>query len=90
MCKTDFNLLVYCSVILGIEKNSTTHYQSPAQSANASVNLKNYGETSPDAISTTSEGAQENHDDLVIISGRCYEEKCHQLYPIHYVQILRH
>lgn len=51
----------------GIEKNSTTHYQSPAQSANASVNLKNYGETSPDAISTTSEGAQENHDDLMSV-----------------------
>ncbi|XP_073940301.1 bridge-like lipid transfer protein family member 3B isoform X2 [Castor canadensis] len=44
----------------GIKKNSTTNYQSPA-------NLQNCGETSPDAISTNSEGAQESHDDLMSI-----------------------
>ncbi|XP_061061019.1 bridge-like lipid transfer protein family member 3B isoform X5 [Eubalaena glacialis] len=51
----------------GIKKNSTTNYQSPADRANASANLQNYGETSPDAISTNSEGAQENHDDLMSV-----------------------
>ncbi|XP_066866058.1 bridge-like lipid transfer protein family member 3B isoform X10 [Kogia breviceps] len=51
----------------GIKKNSTTNYQSPADRANASSNLQNYGETSPDAISTNSEGAQENHDDLMSV-----------------------
>ncbi|XP_011384873.1 UHRF1-binding protein 1-like isoform X2 [Pteropus vampyrus] len=50
-----------------IKKNSTTNYQSPADSANASANLQNYGETSPDAISTNSEGAQENHNDLMSV-----------------------
>ncbi|KAM9230704.1 bridge-like lipid transfer protein family member 3B [Dugong dugon] len=48
----------------GIKKNSVTNYQSPAESVNASANVQGYGETSPDAISTNSEGAQENHDDL--------------------------
>ncbi|XP_024607082.1 UHRF1-binding protein 1-like isoform X3 [Neophocaena asiaeorientalis asiaeorientalis] len=51
----------------GIKKNSTTNYQSPADRANASENLQNYSETSPDAISTNSEGAQENHDDLMSV-----------------------
>lgn len=51
----------------GIKKNSSTNYQSPADSANASVNLQNYGEASPDAISTTSEGAQENHNNLMSV-----------------------
>uniref|UniRef100_A0A8D1FPD5 UHRF1 binding protein 1 like n=1 Tax=Sus scrofa TaxID=9823 RepID=A0A8D1FPD5_PIG len=51
----------------GIKKNSTINYQSPAERANASVNLQNYGETSPDAISTNSEGAQESHDDLMSV-----------------------
>ncbi|XP_016013705.2 UHRF1-binding protein 1-like isoform X2 [Rousettus aegyptiacus] len=50
-----------------IKRNSTTNYQSPADSANASANLRNYGETSPDAISTNSEGAQENHNDLMSV-----------------------
>lgn len=53
----------------------TTNYPSLAESANASANLQNFGETSPDAISTNSEGAQENQD-LVIISERFCEEKC--------------
>ncbi|XP_016078650.1 PREDICTED: UHRF1-binding protein 1-like isoform X1 [Miniopterus natalensis] len=51
----------------GIKKNSSTNYQSPADSANASANLQNCGETSPDAISTNSEGAQENHSDLMSV-----------------------
>uniref|UniRef100_F6SUA5 Bridge-like lipid transfer protein family member 3B n=1 Tax=Callithrix jacchus TaxID=9483 RepID=F6SUA5_CALJA len=51
----------------GNKKNSTTNYQSTAESVNASANLQNYGETSPDAISTNSEGAQENHDDLMSV-----------------------
>lgn len=77
MCKMNFHLFIYFCIISDIKKNSTTNYQSPADSANASANLQNYGETSPDAISTNSEGAQENHNDLVIISERFYEEKCH-------------
>ncbi|XP_042637755.1 UHRF1-binding protein 1-like [Orycteropus afer afer] len=51
----------------GIKKNSVTNYQSPAESMTTSANVQNYGETSPDAISTNSEGAQENHDDLMSI-----------------------
>ncbi|XP_004583193.2 bridge-like lipid transfer protein family member 3B isoform X1 [Ochotona princeps] len=51
----------------GIKKNSTPNYQSPAESVNASANLQNYGEVSPDAISTNSEGAQETHDDLMSV-----------------------
>ncbi|XP_037701459.1 UHRF1-binding protein 1-like isoform X1 [Choloepus didactylus] len=51
----------------GIKKTSTTNYQSPAENANAGANIQNYGETSPDAISTNSEGAQENHDDLISV-----------------------
>ncbi|XP_055972308.1 bridge-like lipid transfer protein family member 3B isoform X1 [Sorex fumeus] len=51
----------------GIKKNSTTSSQSPAESENASVNIVNFGENSPDAISTNSEGAQENHDDLMSV-----------------------
>lgn len=51
----------------GIKKNSTTNFQSPTGSANASANLQNYGETSPDAMSTNSEGAQENHNDLMSV-----------------------
>ncbi|XP_049740097.1 bridge-like lipid transfer protein family member 3B [Elephas maximus indicus] len=51
----------------GIKKNSITNYQSPVESVNASANIQNYGETSPDAVSTNSEGAQENHDDLMSI-----------------------
>uniref|UniRef100_H0WJ89 Bridge-like lipid transfer protein family member 3B n=1 Tax=Otolemur garnettii TaxID=30611 RepID=H0WJ89_OTOGA len=42
----------------GNKKNSTANYQSLAESENASTSLQNYGETSPDAISTNSEGAQ--------------------------------
>ncbi|OWK16938.1 UHRF1BP1L, partial [Cervus elaphus hippelaphus] len=51
----------------GIKKNSTTNYPSPADQTNASANLQNYGETSPDAISTNSEGVQESHDDLMSV-----------------------
>ncbi|XP_040836049.1 UHRF1-binding protein 1-like [Ochotona curzoniae] len=51
----------------GIKKNSTPNYQSPAESVSASANLQNYGEVSPDAISTNSEGAQETHDDLMSV-----------------------
>ncbi|XP_042549333.1 UHRF1-binding protein 1-like isoform X2 [Dipodomys spectabilis] len=51
----------------GIKKNSTTNYQSPAECMNASANVQNYGENSPDAISTNSEGAQEAHDDLMSV-----------------------
>ncbi|KAM8780061.1 bridge-like lipid transfer protein family member 3B isoform 2-T2 [Rhynchonycteris naso] len=51
----------------GIKKNSSTNDQNPADNANASANLQNYGETSPDAISTNSEGAQENHNDLMSV-----------------------
>ncbi|XP_012892767.1 PREDICTED: UHRF1-binding protein 1-like, partial [Dipodomys ordii] len=34
---------------------------------NASANVQTYGENSPDAISTNSEGAQEAHDDLMSV-----------------------
>ncbi|XP_058164578.1 bridge-like lipid transfer protein family member 3B isoform X3 [Dasypus novemcinctus] len=51
----------------GIKKNSSTNYQSSAENVNASANIQNHGETSPDAISTNSEGAQENHDDLMSV-----------------------
>ncbi|XP_047404848.1 bridge-like lipid transfer protein family member 3B isoform X1 [Sciurus carolinensis] len=50
-----------------IKRNSTTNYQSPAESLNTSAAVQNYGEISPDAISTNSEGAQENHDDLMSV-----------------------
>lgn len=56
MCKIDFNLLVYCFVILGIEKNLIIYYQSLVQSVNVSVNLKNYGEIFLDVISIILEG----------------------------------
>lgn len=81
MSKTDFNLLVYFFITSGIKKNVTTNYQSLGESANASANLPNFGETSPDAISTNSEGAQENQD-LVIISEMFCEEKCYHFYFI--------
>ncbi|XP_022350890.1 UHRF1-binding protein 1-like isoform X2 [Enhydra lutris kenyoni] len=51
----------------GIKKNMTTNYQSLAENANASANLQNFGETSPDAISTNSEGAQENQDLMSVV-----------------------
>ncbi|XP_034499315.1 UHRF1-binding protein 1-like isoform X1 [Ailuropoda melanoleuca] len=51
----------------GIKKNVTTNYPSLAESANASANLQNFGETSPDAISTNSEGAQENQDLMSVV-----------------------
>ncbi|XP_006871178.1 PREDICTED: UHRF1-binding protein 1-like [Chrysochloris asiatica] len=51
----------------GIKKNVITSYQSPAETVNASANIQIYGETSPDAISTNSEGAPENQDDLMSI-----------------------
>ncbi|XP_023572493.1 UHRF1-binding protein 1-like isoform X2 [Octodon degus] len=50
-----------------IKKNSTANYQSPAESVSTSGNLQKYGESSPDAVSTNSEGAQENHDDLMSV-----------------------
>lgn len=50
-----------------IKKNSTTNYQTPAESTSTSANLQKYGESSPDAISTNSEGAQENRDDLMSV-----------------------
>uniref|UniRef100_A0A8C6RAP6 Bridge-like lipid transfer protein family member 3B n=1 Tax=Nannospalax galili TaxID=1026970 RepID=A0A8C6RAP6_NANGA len=51
----------------GIKKNSNTNYQSPAESMNSSANVQSCGEASPDAISTNSEGAQENHEDLMSV-----------------------
>lgn len=53
----------------GIKKNSTTNStsQNTAESANYSVNRVNFGENSPDAISTNSESAPENHDDLMSV-----------------------
>uniref|UniRef100_A0A452T3H6 UHRF1 binding protein 1 like n=1 Tax=Ursus maritimus TaxID=29073 RepID=A0A452T3H6_URSMA len=48
-------------------QNVTTNYPSLAESANASANLQNFGETSPDAISTNSEGAQENQDLMSVV-----------------------
>ncbi|KAM4882537.1 bridge-like lipid transfer protein family member 3B isoform 2-T2 [Thomomys bottae] len=51
----------------GIKKSSTTNYQSPAECMNASASVQNYGENSPDAISTNSEGAQEARDDLMSV-----------------------
>ncbi|XP_048213529.1 UHRF1-binding protein 1-like isoform X2 [Perognathus longimembris pacificus] len=51
----------------GIKRNSTTNYQSPAECMNASANVQSFGENSPDAISTNSEGAQEAHDDLMSV-----------------------
>lgn len=51
----------------GNKKNSTTNYRGTAESVNTGANLQNYGETSPDAISTNSEGVQENHDDLMSV-----------------------
>ncbi|KAM7113814.1 bridge-like lipid transfer protein family member 3B isoform 1-T1 [Molossus nigricans] len=51
----------------GIKRNSSTNYQSSADSANASTNLQNYGEASPDAVSTNSEGTQENQSDLMSV-----------------------
>uniref|UniRef100_G1QEE0 UHRF1 binding protein 1 like n=1 Tax=Myotis lucifugus TaxID=59463 RepID=G1QEE0_MYOLU len=51
----------------GIKKNSGTNDQNTADSANATANLQNYGETSPDAISTNSENAQENHNGLMSV-----------------------
>uniref|UniRef100_A0A8C2VQS3 Bridge-like lipid transfer protein family member 3B n=1 Tax=Chinchilla lanigera TaxID=34839 RepID=A0A8C2VQS3_CHILA len=50
-----------------IKKNSTANYQSPAESVSTSANLQKFGESSPDAISTNSECAQENHDDLMSV-----------------------
>ncbi|XP_021501370.2 bridge-like lipid transfer protein family member 3B isoform X1 [Meriones unguiculatus] len=56
-------------VLLGraIKRNSNTSCQSPAESVNTSANMQNYGEASPDAVSTNSEGAQESLDDLMSV-----------------------
>ncbi|XP_029398151.1 UHRF1-binding protein 1-like isoform X2 [Mus pahari] len=56
-------------VLLGkaMKRNSNTSCQSPAESVNTSANMQNCGEASPDAISTNSEGTQENHDDLMSV-----------------------
>ncbi|KAM6216447.1 bridge-like lipid transfer protein family member 3B [Rhynchocyon petersi] len=51
----------------GIKKNSVTNYQSPADSVTTSANMPNFGETSPDAISTNSDGAQEHHDLMSVV-----------------------
>lgn len=56
-------------VLLGkaTKRNSNTNYKSPAENVNTSANMQNCGEASPDAISTNSEGAQENRDDLMSV-----------------------
>ncbi|XP_060051580.1 bridge-like lipid transfer protein family member 3B isoform X2 [Erinaceus europaeus] len=57
----------HMSLERGVKKNSTISYQSPAENANTGANLQNYGETSPDAISTTSEATQENHEEMMSV-----------------------
>lgn len=56
-------------VLLGkaMKRNSSTSCQSPAESVNPSANTRNCGEASPDAVSTNSEGTQENRDDLMSV-----------------------
>nr|XP_045008609.1 UHRF1-binding protein 1-like isoform X1 [Jaculus jaculus] len=51
----------------GIKKNSNTSHQSSAESMDTNANMQSCGEASPDAISTNSEGAHENHDDLMSV-----------------------
>ncbi|XP_076776068.1 bridge-like lipid transfer protein family member 3B isoform X3 [Arvicanthis niloticus] len=50
-----------------MKRNSNTSCHSPAESVNTSANIQNCGEASPDAISTNSEGTQENRDDLMSV-----------------------
>lgn len=52
-----------------MKRNSSTSCQSPAESVNPSANMRSCGEASPDAVSTNSEGTQENRDDLVPAQG---------------------
>ncbi|XP_039769959.1 UHRF1-binding protein 1-like isoform X2 [Ornithorhynchus anatinus] len=52
----------------GIEDLSTISYQSQAESSNVGSRIGNCGESSPDAISATSESAQENNEDLIHFS----------------------
>lgn len=56
-------------VLLGkaMKRNSNTSCQSPAESVNTSANTQTCGEASPDAVSTNSEGTQENRDDLMSV-----------------------
>uniref|UniRef100_A0A452T3J1 UHRF1 binding protein 1 like n=1 Tax=Ursus maritimus TaxID=29073 RepID=A0A452T3J1_URSMA len=51
----------------GIDTHIFLEKGKAIQSANASANLQNFGETSPDAISTNSEGAQENQDLMSVV-----------------------
>ncbi|XP_075407228.1 bridge-like lipid transfer protein family member 3B [Tenrec ecaudatus] len=51
----------------GFKKNSITNHPIQAENVNASADTQHFGETSPDAISTNSAGAPENHDDLMSI-----------------------
>lgn len=52
-----------------MKRNSNTSCQSPAESVNTSADTQACGEASPDAVSTNSEGTQENRDDLVPAQG---------------------
>lgn len=56
-------------VLLGkaMKRNSNTSCQSPAESVNTSANTQTCGEASPEAVSTNSEGTQENRDDLMSV-----------------------
>ncbi|XP_052020728.1 bridge-like lipid transfer protein family member 3B isoform X2 [Apodemus sylvaticus] len=50
-----------------MKRSSNTSCHSPAESVNTSAHVQNCGEASPDAISTNSEGTQENRDDLMSV-----------------------
>ncbi|XP_045147229.1 UHRF1-binding protein 1-like [Echinops telfairi] len=51
----------------GFKKNLITNDPIQAENVNTSTGTQHLGETSPDAISTNSEGAPDNHDDLMSI-----------------------
>ncbi|XP_043822420.1 UHRF1-binding protein 1-like isoform X2 [Dromiciops gliroides] len=51
----------------GIEEISHMSYQSPLENTSIGAKIQNCVESSPDAISTNSESAQENHEDMMSV-----------------------
>uniref|UniRef100_A0A4X2MAQ6 Bridge-like lipid transfer protein family member 3B n=1 Tax=Vombatus ursinus TaxID=29139 RepID=A0A4X2MAQ6_VOMUR len=51
----------------GIEDISHMSYQSPLENTGVGVKIQNCAESSPDAVSTNSESAQENHEEMMSV-----------------------
>ncbi|KAM8980505.1 UHRF1-binding protein 1-like isoform X2 [Sarcophilus harrisii] len=51
----------------GIEDISHMSYQSPLENTNVGAKIQNCVESSPDAVSTNSESAQENHEEMMSV-----------------------